>query len=203
MLHLAPLLTALSTTPLPQGVTEPEPAPPERVLETMLSTGGGIAGGSAVGGMAFSMMLTHDIGMLELGIEADMILLKSLVYGAGVLGGIRVGDDVSFRVLATGGVHYYDDLYRDYSSNDPGVSGSVPYIGARWLFGYRFKVSSTKRRPWLGVIGLLDHDLFRERKTVVYSPDGGFTENRASHELGQLTYAVLVMAGWEIDLTPY
>jgi hypothetical protein len=208
LLQLTPFLATLATAGAPAGGAPPAVAveqqapPPPRILESNLSAGGGLAGGSSVTGMAFNLMVTHDIGMLELGVEGDMVLLRSFMYGVGALGGIRVGDDVSFRVLATGGVHYYEGLYRDHTAGDPGVSGSVPYIGARWLFGYRFKVSSTKRRPWLGVMGLLDHDLFRETQSVTYSPDG-FSETTTRHELGQLTYAVLVMAGWEVDLTPY
>ena len=62
---------------------------------------------------------------------------------------------------------------------------------------------STKRRPWLGVMGLLDYDLFRETESVTYSPNGGFSQTTVRHELGQLTYGILVMVGWEVDLTPY
>jgi hypothetical protein len=181
-------------------VSEPEAPPPKRILETTLSVGGGLAGGSTVGGMVMSGLLTHDVGMLEFGLNGDFILLRSLLSGTGVVAGIRVGDDVSFRVLAAGGLHYYSQVYDEDLA---GMSGTLPYIGARWLFGYRFKVSSTARRPWLGVLGLLDYDLMREQKSVTYSPDGGFSEQTVTRELGQLTYAVQVMVGWELDLTPY
>jgi hypothetical protein len=200
MLPLAPLLAALSATPPPDSAVRAEPPPPEPVLETAVLAGMGLAGGHLVGGMDFSILLTQDIGMLELGLEADLILLTSRLFGAGLVAGVRVGDDVSFRVLGAGGVHVFNGIYADRLTGDPGMSDTLPYVGCRWLFGYRVRVSNPRRRPTIGVLAALDYDLFREQATYQGGPPQYATVTR---ERGQLTYRALFLAGWERDLTPY
>ena len=66
MLHFAPLVAALSTTPAPDAVATP------RVPETRVIGGLGASGGKTHGGMGLSAMATHRISVLELGVELQL-----------------------------------------------------------------------------------------------------------------------------------
>jgi hypothetical protein len=126
------------------------------------------------------------------------------MLGVSALAGVHVGDDFSLRVLSTGGVHHYVGIGRGLISDDPGASGSTPYVGARVVLAYRWRVSSVQRRPFFGLLGGLDQDLDQRDVTVTYS-DGDYLTppSRSTHHLGQTTYTGLFVAGLELDLAPY
>jgi hypothetical protein len=203
-LQLAPLVTTLAATGVPAAagsVTAPEPPP--RVTESSFFSGTGVAGGKTQAGLGLSGLGTHRVSYFEFGLELNMSLLFSAMLGVGALAGVHVGDDFSLRVLSTGGVHHYLGVGRDLLSDDPGASGSTPYVGARVVLAYRWRVSSVQRRPFFGLMGGLDQDLDQRDVTVRYSDDYYTPPSTSRHHLGQTTYTGLFVAGLELDLAPY
>jgi hypothetical protein len=209
MLHLAPLVAALSTTPAADAVNPPneQAAPAERVQETSVIGGLGVAGGKTHGGMGVSALASHRISVIQLGIELNTSFLFSAMAGVGAVGGLHVGDNFSASVLGTVGMHHYSGIGRGLLSDDPGVTGSTPYVGGRLLVGYAFRVSNPARRPFIGLLAGMDHDLDQRELSVRYQNEnwfsGGTSEQTSTHHLGQTTYTGLFVGGIELDLAPY
>jgi hypothetical protein len=205
MIPTALLVAALQVEPPTPPPSEP-PRPPI-VAETMVAAGTGITYGPVVSGLALSILFTHGIDVLDLGIEGNATILTSGLFGVGPVAGIHLGEEFSFRLLGTVGLHYYSSAGHDFLTGDPGISGTLPYIGARWLFGYRVHVSNVRQRPFIGLLAAADVDLMHRKETVAYTDGyGDFgtpQEQRATHEIGQISFSGMLMGGWELDLAPY
>jgi hypothetical protein len=217
MLHLAPLAFALSATsaaPAAAAVmtdaaaaAHAQAARTPRVPETRVLGGVGVAGGKTHGGLGFSALATHRISAIQLGIELNTSFLFSAMAGVGAVGGLHFGDNLSASVLGTVGAHHYSGVGRGLLSDDPGVRGSTPYLGGRLVIGYAFRVSNPTRRPFIGVLAGVDHDLDQRNLSVRYSDKGWFSgetsEQTSTHHLGQTSYTALFVGGIELDLAPY
>jgi hypothetical protein len=64
-----------------------------------------------------------------------------------------------------------------------------------------------RHRAFIGLMGGLDHDLAREKRSVSYVNHGWLfgetTEQTASHTVGQITTSGFVVAGVDLDLLAY
>jgi hypothetical protein len=165
----------------------------------------GVEDGDSAGGLALTASVFHRISFVELGAE---------LYGAAALGGrigsfggllgLHLGSEFSARLLAAAGGHRYSAVGTGLLSDDPGVSGSSPYVGGRVMLGYSFPRS----RLFLGALWLFDEDLERRQKSVTYTYtgwlDGGDPSQSTSlHWVGQTTWGVLFVVGREFDLAGY
>lgn len=214
MLPLVALLGALSTlTPGTPSRSEKaaaskiEPAV-AGVAETSFIGGLGAASGESVGGPGLTMLATHRLEWLELGAECHGAALFSGMLGIGAVGGVHIGETFSVRALGSVGMHSYSHVGRGLLSDDPGISGSVPYAGGRLVLGYSFAGrKSSPHRAFIGLVGALDQDLERETRTVTYQSDnwlfGGSSEVTSTHTIGQTTLAGFLVGGLEVDLTSY
>jgi hypothetical protein len=211
MIQLLPLLGVLNTAVPNAAVdaTRPGQPAPVAVPETSLLGGLGVAGGETAGGAGFSLLATHRFEWIELGLECQGAALFSAMLGIGGVGGLHLGNDFSVRLLGSAGLHSYHGVGSGLLSNDPGVSGSVPYAGGRLVLGYSFAVRKNgPHRVVVGLIGAWDRDLDRKSKSVTYTTDdwlfgGGASDVTATHTIGQTTTAGFLVAGVEVDLTSY
>jgi hypothetical protein len=217
MLPLVPLLSALATsTPASAstanqsaGADAAPPAPVSAsVPETSFMGGLGVAGGDSAGGLGFTMLATHRLTWLELGGECYGAALFSAMFAVGAVGGLHVGESFSVRALGSLGMHSYSHIGRGLLSEDPGISGSVPYAGGRLVLGYSFAGRArSAQRAFIGLIGTLDRDLDRKTKSVTYQSEdwlfGGTSEVTSTHTIGQTTVAGFLVVGVDVDLTSY
>jgi hypothetical protein len=214
MLPLVPLLSALATsTPAPSAhrsasTDAPFAAPAARVAETSFMGGLGLAGGDSAGGLGFAMLATHRLKWLELGGECYGAALFSAMFGVGAVGGLHVGESFSVRALGSLGMHSYSHVSGGLLTDDPGISGSVPYAGARLVLGYSFAGrAGSAQRAFIGLLGTLDRDLERETRSVTYQSRGWLTgetsEMTSTHTIGQTTIAGFLVVGVDLDLTSY
>ena len=209
MIQLMPLLAALTTSVPKPAVGATPPGVPVAVAETSLVGGLGVAGGETAGGVGFSLMATHRFQWVELGLDCHATALFSAMAGMGAVGGLHLGSDFSVRLLGSAGMHAYHRVGSSLLSNDPGVSGSVPYAGGRLVLGYSFAGrKSSRHRAFIGLIAALDSDLERESKSVTYTADdwlfgNGSSKTSSTHAIGQTTLAGFLVAGVDLDLTSY
>jgi hypothetical protein len=207
MLPLVALLSAVSaSTPAPP-TPKVEPAV-AHVAETSFIAGLGGVGGKTMGGPGFTMLATHRLEWLELGAECYGAALFSGVLGIGAVGGLHIGESFSVRALGSVGMHSYSNVGGGLLSDDPGISGSVPYAGGRLVLGYSFTGrKSSPHRAFIGLVGALDQDLERETRTVSYQSEnwffGGSSEVTSTHTIGQTTIAGFLVGGVDVDLTSY
>jgi hypothetical protein len=210
------MLNALVLLPALALAEQPAPLPPsarqvEATHETALIAGLGAMGGlgarehDSAGGLAMSFSLLHRISFVELGGE---------LYGAAAFGGrirsfggllgVHLGSEFSVRAFAAAGVHGYRAVGHGLLSDDPGVSGSSPYVGGRVMIGYSFP---SRSRLFIGALCLVDEDLERQEKSVTYMQrswfGGGSSPASDIHSVGQTTWGALVVAGFEFDVTSY
>jgi hypothetical protein len=214
MLPLVALLGALTTsTPATPSRSEKadaakiEPAVAD-VAETSFIGGLGAAGGESMGGPGFTMLATHRLEWFELGAECHGAALFSGMLGIGAVGGLHIGETFSVRALGSVGMHSYSHVGRGLLSDDPGISGSVPYAGGRLVLGYSFAGrKGSPHRAFIGLVGALDQDLERETRTVTYQSEnwlfGGSSEVTSTHTIGQTTIAGFLVGGVHVDLTSY
>ncbi len=159
--------------------------------------------GPAVTGLAL-----HRLSLLELGLQAGAVGLYEAQLSLGVLGGLRVGETWSLRVLGAAGLHFYRNVGTSVLSEDPGADDELAYVGARLVLGYSFsRRARAAHRAFIGVVASVDEDLGRESQTVHYTRTpwlfGGEPEQRSStHRLGQTTFAGLLLVGVELELLP-
>jgi hypothetical protein len=153
--------------------------------------------------MAFSLAGLHRMGVVEVGAELYGAALFSAVGGAGGLAGVHVGSDFSMRALFTCGVHGYDGVGHGILSKDPGVGGTLPYVGGRLVLGY----APGERRTFYGLLGMMDEDLDRQEKSVTYEEEGWFSGDRyettSDHTIGQTTWGAMFVIGRQFDLAGY
>jgi hypothetical protein len=167
-----------------------------------------VAGGKGVGGAGAALLLTHRFGPFELGLDGQATALISSMLGVGADAGLHFGNDLSLRLLASAGVHSYAGVGRHLLSDDPGASGTVPYLGGRLVLGYSFPTrAGTRHRPFIGLIASLDDDLARDGKSVNYTQEnwifGGSSDATSTHTIGQATIGGFVVAGVDLDLASY
>lgn len=107
----------------------------------------------------------------------DSIAFGGMVEGAASFG-TRVGlaatggwsyrttSGWGFDLLGAAGVHRYDGIGRGILSDDPGVSGTLPFVGARARGVYVFGKGA--RHFQLGLGATYDHDLGHVTRTYEY-----------------------------------
>lgn len=204
MASLIPLVGLLATA----GAAPRDAPPPSTVNETSILAGLGLAGGEGTGGLGLTLLATHRWRFLELGVDAHVSAFISHQAGLGGVGGFHFGDQLSLRLLGGAGFHSYGGIGRGLLSDDPGVSGAVPYAGGRVVLGYSFRSRpGLRHRGFIGLMGGLDQDLAREKRTVTYLEEGwlfgGTTEQTSVHTVGQLTMSGFLVAGVDLDLLSY
>lgn len=211
MAHLVPLLTLLAVGAAPPDDVEAtsEPAPSaQSTSETSLLAGIGFARGATQGGLGLTLLLTHRLGPLELGVDWQGVALSSSMLGVGAVAGLHFGDDASVRLLASAGKHYYAGVGREFLGSDPGVSWDTPYVGGRALLGYSLARRPGRRhRGFVGAMVGMDRDLSRTTKQVTYTEVpwllGEPYQQTRSHRVGQTTYSAFFVAGVELDFMSY
>ncbi len=185
----------------------PSEAPTAAIRETSVITGLGWASGQGAGGVGFTLMATHRFRFVELGLDGQAAAFVSRMAGVGAVGGLHLGEDFSLRLLGSAGVHTYGAVGKHLLSDDPGVSGTVPYAGGRVVLGYSFPARSRPHRAFIGLLGGMDQDLARKQRAVTYIDEdwlfGGRTEQTSIHSVGQLTISGFVVAGVDLDLVGY
>jgi hypothetical protein len=212
------MLTGLLLLPVLALAGQPTPASsgaaraPAATHETLLMGGLGFIGAvdaegsDSAGGAALSLSLLHHLSFLEFGAELSGAAgLGGRVGGVGALLGLHLGSDFSVRALAVAGVHGYSAVGRGLLSDDPGIGGSMAYVGGRLVLGYAF---GHKGRLFVGVLGMLDEDLERRRGSVTYTDTpwllGDEPSTRTSHHnVGQTSCGILLTVGMGLDLTSY
>lgn len=187
------------------AASQPAASTAEVTNETVLLAGAGTALGETSGGLAASVTALHRVHFLELGVEAYGAAAFSAIGSLGGLAGVHLGSRFSMSALLSGGVHHYGGVGAGLLSDDPGVSGSVPYLGGRLLLGYSF---GKQRRYFIGLSGSVEEDLERQRKSVTYVEEpwlfGGEPYTATSeHTIGQTTWTGLLMFGRKFDLARY
>jgi len=192
---------------LATALTLPDQSAPPAVQgyrETSLLGGVGVAAGDTAGGLGFSISGLHRISYFEVGGELYGAALFSAVGGIGGLAGLHLGSELSLRALATGGVHGYDGVGRGILSDDPGVGGTLPYVGGRLVLGY----APASGTMFYGLSGMLDEDLGRERRTSTYETEPWFSDGEryttsSDHSVGQTTWGAMFVMGKRFDLASY
>ena len=203
MASLLPVVAFLAAA----GAT-PDEAPPPPIRETSLVAGLGVATGEGAGGPGFTLMATHRFHFLELGLDCQAAAFMSRMAGIGGVGGLHFGEDFSLRLLGSAGIHTYGAIGSQLLSNDPGVSGTVPYAGGRLVLGYSFPARSRlPHRAFIGLLGGIDQDLARKQRSVTYVEEGfifgGTTIQTSTHTVGQLTMSGFLVAGVDLDFVGY
>jgi len=208
LLLLPALALAGQPTPASSSVFFDETATTETLLMSGLGYIGAVdaEGSDSAGGAALSLSLLHHLSFVEVGAELyGAAALGGRVGGLGALLGLHLGSDFSVRALAVAGVHSYSAVGRGFLSDDPGIGGSMAYVGGRLVLGYAF---GRKDRLFVGVLGMLDEDLERRRGSVTYTDTpwlfGGEPSTTTSHHsVGQTSYGILLTGGVGFDLTSY
>jgi hypothetical protein len=210
---MLPLLAALVDSPQPVSVADTPP--PRRteiasanVPETSFIAGLGVTGGENAGGVAVSAQVTHRYHFLEVGGECHAAALFSSMLGVGGVAGFHFGNAFSVRLLGAAGVHLYDGVGRGLLTDDPGISGSLPYAGGRLVLGYSFPQRRSGHRAFIGLAGMYDRDLARRTSAVTYREEDAFFggdsyEATSTHTLGQTSVSGFLLAGVSLDLTGY
>src|SRR5688500_264705 len=206
------LLPALALAGQPTPASSGAAGAPAATHETLLMSGVGFigavdaAGSDTAGGAALSLNLLHHLSFVEVGAELyGAAALGGRVGGLGALLGIHLGSDFSVRALAVAGVHSYSAVGRGFLSDDPGIGGSMAYVGGRLVLGYTF---GRKERLFVVVLGLLDDDLERRRGSVTYTDTPWLFGDEPStttrhHSVGQTSFGILLTVGMGFDLTSY
>jgi hypothetical protein len=213
MLNALVLLPALALAeqpePPPASATQVETSHETTAIAGLGAMGGvGTPEGDSAGGLAMYFTLLHRISFVELGGE----LYGATTFGGriGSLGGLlgaHIGSEFSVRAFAAAGVHGYSAVGYGLLSDDPGVSGSSPYVGGRVMIGYSFPFPR-RSRLFIGALTLVDEDLERQQKSVAYTEThwlfgGDPTWTTDEHSVGQTTWGALVVAGFEFDFASY
>lgn len=176
--------------------------------ETSLLAGLGVDAGPSVTGLGVTLAGTHRLHWLEVGVEGRATGPLPLALSAGGVMGLHVGRRLSLRILGASGARYYDRVGRSLLSEDPGVSGATPYVGARVLVGWSFeRLTDRNHAGYLALMGVRDYDLERKTRSVTYTEYGWLfgtsSEVTRTHTIGQTSLGVFVVGGVDFDLTGY
>lgn len=161
----------------------------------------GATGGSHGAGLDLGILASYRYQLLELGVEGRLGAWypgNSYLSGAALLG-THLGDRWSLRALAAMGVHGYQNVgaqnYDSDSSTDPGVSATLPFVGARLVGGHSF---GDRTRFFLGLTALLDYDIGTVSKKSEYM-SGGLPREK-TYEVGQLLGGGMLTIGMEFEI---
>jgi hypothetical protein len=209
---VALVLTATSTAwaQTDRG-TPPEPPSKPAGFETgfgveAVSQGGFVDGDG--GGMLVGATFLFRQGPLVLGFVAErsMMFDATNTY-AGVAGVSARAGRFRTKLLASAGTHEYVGVGGSLFGSDPGVNGSVGFVGGRLMPSYRFFSGPTHLE--LGALVLYEADL--SRRTVHYTytdtqddwlfgTGGGSVEQEGSHTIGGNRYGFAVSVGVSHDV---
>jgi hypothetical protein len=99
------------------------------------------------------------------------------------------------EILGLGGVHVYDNVGRAFLSADPGVSGTLPFVGARAHLGVA--LGGRGARIGLGLEPFLETDIGRQSKTttfpMLFNVPG--TNETVTHTVGAARAGVMLALG--------
>jgi hypothetical protein len=173
---------------------------------------GGIGGLAAEStpGVALAALATHHIAPFELGLEAAAGGGLAHVLGLGAVAGLHVGDRLAVRALATFGTHGYRHVGRtELFEEDPGVSGTTAYAGARLMLSYSFSPKpQSAHRVLVGLLAAMDRDLERYEKSSSYTSTSWLFGEQPqvtsrTRSIGQTNIGLLAVLGVELDWSPY
>ena len=97
-------------------------------------------------------------------------------------------------------MHRYSGVGRGFLSDDPGASGTSPYVGARAGVSHLFGGKAT--RFSFGIMAALDEDLERKTVSYQYTDDGWFggsSVRETEQTIGTRRTSVLVSLGANHD----
>jgi hypothetical protein len=124
--------------------------------------------------------------------------------GVGGLVGAAWQSDFGLRLGlgAAGGEHFYTGVGKGFLSADPGVSASMPFVGARARISYLFGRGPAHFE--LGAVGSLESDLDRVSRSSTYVQDPWFggspTVEHAQHQVGFRRASVGMQLGFVYDV---
>ncbi len=142
----------------------------------------GLVAGDGFGGLLLGGSFLARTSVVGGGATVEASGLFSSRVSAAALGGLSYRGENGFGLdlLGVFGMHHYERVGSGLLSNDPGVSGTLPFAGGRsrlsYQFGRRFADPSKAgrerrefRRFQLGASAAFENDLTRERHVSYYT----------------------------------